>query len=95
MAGYVIVNDEITDEAGFAEFRQKVGATVAAHGGKYLVRGGATEVVDGDWAPDRLVIIEFDSVDQAKAWLNSAEFLAIKDLRVNSASASVVVAEGV
>ena len=95
MAGYVIVNDEITDEAGFAEFRQKVGATVAAHGGRYLVRGGATEVIDGDWAPDRLVVIEFDSVDQAKAWLNSADFLAIKDLRVSSASASVVVAEGV
>lgn len=95
MAGYVIVNDEISDEAGFAEFRQKVGATVAAHGGRYLVRGGATEVIDGDWAPDRLVVIEFDSVDQAKAWLNSAEFLAIKDLRVSSASASVVVAEGV
>ncbi|MCY3912573.1 MAG: DUF1330 domain-containing protein [Chloroflexi bacterium] len=95
MAGYVIVNDEISDEAGFAEFRQKVGATVAAHGGRYLVRGGATEVIDGDWAPDRLVVIEFDSVDQAKAWLSSAEFLAIKDLRVSSASASVVVAEGV
>ena len=95
MAGYVIVNDEISDQAGFAEFRQKVGATVAAHGGKYLVRGGATEVIDGDWAPDRLVVIEFDSVDQAKAWLNSADFLAIKDLRVSSASASVVVAEGV
>ncbi|MCY3783911.1 MAG: DUF1330 domain-containing protein [Chloroflexi bacterium] len=95
MAGYVIVNDEITDDATFAEFRQKVGATVAAHGGRYLVRGGATEVVDGDWAPDRLVIIEFDSVDQAKAWLNSADFLAIKDLRVSSASASVVIAEGV
>ena len=95
MAGYVIVNDEISDEAAFAEFRQKVGATVAAHGGRYLVRGGATEVIDGDWAPDRLVVIEFDSVDQAKAWLNSDEFLAIKDLRVSSASASVIVAEGV
>ena len=95
MAGYVIVNDEISDEAGFAEFRQKVGATVAAHGGRYLVRGGATEVIDGDWTPDRLVVIEFDSVDQAKAWLNSADFQAIKDLRVSSASASVIVAEGV
>ena len=95
MAGYVIVNDEISDEAAFAEFRQKVGATVAAHGGRYLVRGGATEVIDGDWAPDRLVVIEFDSIDQAKAWLNSDEFLAIKDLRVSSASASVIVAEGV
>ncbi len=95
MAGYVIVHDEISDEAVFAEFRQKVGATVEACGGRYLVRGGATEVIDGDWAPDRLVVIEFDSADQAKAWLNSPEYLAIKDLRVKSASASVVIAEGV
>lgn len=95
MAGYVIVNDEIEDSAAFAKFRQKVGETVKAHGGKYLVRGGATEVIDGDWVPDRLIVIEFDSADHARAWLNSDDFQAIKHLRVSSASASVVIAEGV
>ena len=95
MAGYVIVNDDITDEAVFAEFRERVGATVEAHGGRYLVRGGATEVADGDWTPDRLVVIEFDSVEQARAWLNSPEYSEIKGIRARSASASVIIAEGV
>ena len=62
----------------FAEFRERVGATVEAHGGRYLVRGGATEVADGDWTPDRLVVIEFDSVEQARAWVNSPEYTEIK-----------------
>ena len=64
MAGYVIVHNEITDEPLFAEFRQRVAATIEAHGGRYLVRGGATEVIDGDWVPERIVVVEFDSVDR-------------------------------
>ena len=92
MAGYVIVNDDITDEAVFAEFRERVGATVEAHGGRYLVRGGATEVADGDWTPGRLVVIEFDSIEQARAWISSPEYT---EIRARSASASVIIAEGV
>ena len=95
MAGYAIIHDEIQDQALFAEFRQRVGATVEAHGGKYLVRGGAIEVVDGDWSPDRIVVIEFDSVDQARAWLNSSEYAEVRKIRVKAASASVIIVEGV
>ena len=95
MAGYAIIHDDIRDEALFAEFRQRVGATVEAHGGRYLVRGGAIEVMDGDWTPDRLVVIEFDSVEKAKAWLTSPEYTEIKEIRMKAASASVLVAEGV
>ncbi len=95
MAGYAIIHDDIQDEALFAEFRKRVGATVEAHGGRYLVRGGAIEVMDGDWTPDRIVVIEFDSVDKAKAWLTSPEYTEIKEIRMKAASASVLVAEGV
>ena len=95
MAGYVIVNDDITDEALFEEFRSQVRATVEAHGGKYHVRGGATEVVDGDWTPGRLVVIEFESVERAKAWLSSPEYSAIRKIRLQAARASVIIAEGV
>ena len=95
MAGYVIVNDEVTDESVFAEFRNRVAATVEAHGGRYLVRGGAAELVDGDWEPGRLVVIEFDSVEQAKGWLTSPEYTEIKEIRMRSARASVVIVEGV
>ena len=95
MAGYVIVHDEVQDQAVFAEFLERVAATVEAHGGRYLVRGGAVEVMDGDWTPDRIVVIEFDSVDQAKAWLTSPEYTEIKEIRMKSASASLIVVEGV
>ena len=59
------------------------------------MRGGAIEVMDGDWNPDRIVVVEFDSVEQAKAWLTSPEYGEIKPLRMKSAKASVIVIEGV
>ncbi len=95
MAGYAIIHDEIKDEALFAEFRARIGAIVEAYGGRYLVRGGAAEIMDGDWNPDRIVVIEFDSVDQARAWLNSPEYAEVKEIRVKSANASVVIVQGV
>ena len=95
MAGYVIVDNEITDEALYAEFRARVAATVAAHGGKYLVRGGAAESVEGDWKPHRIVVVEFDGVEQAQAWLNSPEYAELREIRLKSANASVIVVEGV
>ena len=58
------------------------------------MRGRATEVADGDWTPDRLVVIEFESVEQARAWLNSPEYTEIKGIRVRSAGGSVIIAEG-
>lgn len=95
MAGYVIVDNEITDEALYAQFRARVAATVAAQGGKYLVRGGAAESVEGDWKPHRIVVVEFDSVEQAQAWLNSPAYAELREIRLKSANASVIVVEGV
>ena len=60
MAGYVIAEVTVTDPSGFGEYQQQVSATIAAYGGRYLVRGGATEPVEGEWNPSRLVIVEFD-----------------------------------
>ena len=95
MAGYVIVNNEIMDEALHAEFRELAAATIEAHGGKYLVRGGAAEAIDGEWAPSHIVVIEFDSVKQAKAWLSSPGYAEAKKIRMRAAKASVIVVEGV
>lgn len=95
MAAYVIVHNEIFDATLFEEFRRKVGATIEASGGRYLVRGGDTEVIDGDWDPERIIIVEFDSAEQAKSWLTSPEYLAIREIRVKSADANVVIVEGV
>ena len=95
MAGYLIVNNEVTDEAKYAEFRERVASVVEAHGGKYLVRGGTCEVMDGDWNPDRVVVVEFADVDSAKAYLNSAEYQELKGIRIQSAKANVIVVDGV
>ena len=59
------------------------------------MRGGATEVMDGDWNPDRIVVVEFDSVEQAKAWLTSPEYTEIKGIRMEAANASVIIVQGV
>ena len=95
MAAYVIVNDEIQDQGTFSEFRERIGATVEAHGGRYLVRGGNVEVIEGTWSADRVVVVEFDNLGAAKGWLDSSEYNELKELRQRSASANVIVVEGV
>ena len=95
MAGYVIAEVTVTDPAGFGEYQQQVSATIAAYGGRYLVRGGTTEPVEGEWNPSRLVIVEFDSVAQAKAWYYSEEYAGPKALRQASADTKVLFVEGV
>ena len=95
MAGYVVIDSEVTDEALFADFLERVPATVDAYGGKYLVRGGATEVIEGEWMPHRIVVVEFDNVEQARTWLSSPEYIEIKEIRTKSANASVIIVEGV
>ena len=71
MAGYVVADVRVTDEAGFAEFAAGVPASIEGHGGKYIIRGGDPELRQGDWAPPRFVVVEFDSADAARAWLDS------------------------
>lgn len=95
MAAYVIVNDEVLDENTFSDFRERIGATVDAHGGRYLVRGGAVEVIEGSWSADRMVVVEFDDVDAARGWLNSPEYTDLRKIREQSAHANVIVVEGV
>ena len=95
MAGYVIVNDEVLDQRTFSDFRERIGATVEAHGGRYLVRGGSVEVVEGSWSAERVVVVEFDDVAAARAWLDSPEYNELKQIRERSANANVIVVEGV
>ena len=71
MPAYVIADIEITDAAGYEEYRRRVPATVAQYGGRYLVRGGAAETLEGDWQPRRLVVLEFPSIAQARRWYDS------------------------
>jgi len=81
MAAYFIVDLEITDPEGFREYQKLVGPTVERYEGKYLVRGATAETIEGDWQTHRVVVLEFESVEQVKRWYNSEEYAAIKDIR--------------
>lgn len=95
MAGYMIADVTVTDPEGFEEYRKLVSATIEAYGGRYVVRGGATETVEGEWNPSRLVVLEFDSVERAKAWYYSEEYAEPKEMRHNSATTNAIFAEGI
>jgi uncharacterized protein (DUF1330 family) len=95
MAAYIIVEIEVTDPAGYEEYKKLAGATVAQHGGKYIVRGGATEVLEGDWQPKRIVILQFDSMQRAKEWLNCAEYREPRKMRHRTAKTKMILVEGV
>jgi uncharacterized protein (DUF1330 family) len=72
-----------------------VPATVEKYGGRFVVRGGSTETLEGQWAPKRLVIIQFDSVERAKQWWASEDYREAKALRQRTAITNLVVIEGV
>ncbi|HEX6084353.1 MAG TPA: DUF1330 domain-containing protein [Thermoanaerobaculia bacterium] len=94
MTGLIIVDIEVTDPALYEEYKRLASAAIAAHGGRYLVRGGRSEVLDGDWTPRRLVVLEFDSVEKAKAWRASPEYAEAKKVRERCARANMIVVEG-
>ena len=94
MPAYVIAEIEITDPATFDEYRKGVPATIAAYGGRYLARGGALESLEGGWAPKRMVILEFPSMAQAKAWYASAEYRDLLAMRLRSTKSRAVLMEG-
>jgi uncharacterized protein (DUF1330 family) len=95
MAAYVIVDIEVTDPARFAEYRQHVPTTLAPYGGRFLVRGGTHEVVEGSWRPRRLVVLEFPNLDAARRWYDSEEYREPKAIRVGASRANLVFVEGV
>ncbi|HEU5282595.1 MAG TPA: DUF1330 domain-containing protein [Burkholderiales bacterium] len=95
MAAYLVAELEVTDPTVFEEYRKRVAATIAAHGGRYLVRGGALEALEGGWNPKRMVILEFPSLAQAKTWYASPEYQELLKLRQRSSKSKVVMIEGV
>jgi len=95
MTAYVIVDIEVTNPAGYQEYVKLAPATVTLYGGEYMARGGRTEILEGDWSPNRLVILKFESVDQARRWLESPEYSQIRALRHKYARSKMVVIEGV
>ena len=95
MSAYVIAEVEVTDSEKFEEYRKMVPTTIEAFGGRYVVRGGAVESREGDWRPKRMVVIEFDDVDRARAWHDSELYAPARALREASADTRMILVEGV
>ena len=95
MAAYLIADIEVIDNSGFTEYRQRVPATIAAYGGRYLVRGGAVEVLEGAWSPKRCVVLEFPSMAQLKTWWTSPEYQPLRELRERTTKSNLIITEGI
>ena len=96
MGAYLIadVNLHLKDPVVYEEYRKVVPALIQKHGGRYLVRGGTYEVLEGDWKPGRLIVLEFPSMEHARGFYESEEYRAIKPLRADNARSNLVLVEG-
>lgn len=94
MKAYIIAQANVTDAERYAEYKRLAQAAVEQYGGRYLVRGGALQVLEGDWHPARLVILEFDSVEQAQRFHASPEYQSARQARQGAAAMNMLLAEG-
>ena len=94
MAAYLIADIEVTNPEGFQKYQEAVPATIAKHGGKYLVRGGEVEPMEGDWTPTRMVVLEFPNMTTLKKWYNSDDYQNIIADRTDNSNGNMVFVEG-
>jgi len=95
MSAYVILDIDVHDPATYEEYKKLGPASIAAFGGRYIVRGGRTEVLEGDWQPNRIVVLEFDTIEMARAWVDSEEYAPARKLRQAAARSNVIIVAGV
>lgn len=95
MSAYLIVDIDVRDAAGLEEYRKQVPATLTKYGGRFMVRGGRFEKLEGNWQPKRLVLLEFPSVEQAKRWYDSEEYRPLKAMRLKASNSNLILVEGV
>jgi uncharacterized protein (DUF1330 family) len=95
LSAFVIVDIQITDPVQYEEYKKLAAPTVGAYDGKYVVRGGRAELLEGDRTPGRVVVLEFPSFDRAKEWWGSEEYAEAKALRHASALSEMTLVDGV
>ena len=95
MAAYIVADVEVQDPKKFEEYRARVPASLAPYGGRFIVRGGKVETLEGTWSPSRIVVLEFPSVERAKAWWDSEEYAEPKRIRRAASRGQFIVVEGV
>ena len=95
MAAYVIAPIDVKDPVRYEDYKTMVPASIAKFGGRFIARGGAVEVLEGDWHPGRLVLVEFPSAAAARLWYESDDYAPAKALRQATSTGELVVVEGV
>jgi uncharacterized protein (DUF1330 family) len=95
MAAYVIASVSVKDPVRYEDYRRLVSPTVERYGGRFIARGGRIEVLEGDWTPERLVVLEFPSTEAARAWWASPEYSEAKRIRQATSEGTLLILEGV
>jgi uncharacterized protein (DUF1330 family) len=95
MAAYVIVDVSINDPQEYEEYKKLTPASILAYDGKFIVRGGKTEALEGDWAPERIVVLELPTAERAKEWWSSEMYAGAKAIRQRVARTKMILVEGV
>ena len=94
MTAYVIFDIKVNNPDGFEDYKILAPSSISKYGGKYIARGGEKEVLEGDWNPERVVILEFENINNAKKWIDSPEYKVARKLRHKYASSNVIVVQG-
>ena len=94
MPAYVVVEIEIYDQELYEEYKKMTPVTIEAYGGKFVVRGGRTEHLEGDWNPERIVVLEFPSVERAREWWESEAYTRARLVRQRAAETKMIILEG-
>ena len=95
MSAYVIVEVSIQDHREYEEYKKLTPAAVAAFNGKFIVRGGETITLEGDWKPERIVVLEFPSAEKANEWWHSDLYTEAKLIRQRAAKTKMIIIRGV
>ena len=94
MSAYVVVNVTVTNPDGYQEYVREVQPSIQTYGGRYLIRGGRTEILEGNYVPRRFVVVEFSDFETARRWWNSPEYAAAKKIRQANATTDLFIVDG-
>ena len=94
MTAYVIFDIKVNNPDGYEDYKILAPSAISKYGGKYIARGGEKEVLEGDWNPERVVILEFENINNAKKWIDSPEYKVARKLRHKYASSNIIVVQG-
>ena len=95
MPAYLISDVSIREDQAFQVYRTRAAASIAKYGGRYLVRGGAIEPLEGNWSPRTIIVVEFPDVERARTWYRSPEYAAALEARDEALSRNLILVDGI